>query len=154
MDTSLNIVMIEDANNNHRNIIAEYGRLTVKDIKTHGMNYIFQHTSQVQSSIQMYHCIYNYITEASHLNILAEVYEYKAQEIPVGKLLFKLMTQKAVIDTRYIESHLRENHTTLKTYINTENYNTQNFNQHVKVNMEGLKSGGERKDNLMTNLFK
>ena len=73
---------------------------------------------------------------------------------PEGELLFKFLMQKVVIDTRATDYHLRENLTSLETYITTVKSNIENFNQHVKLNVEGLNSGSERKNSLMANLFK
>ena len=38
--------------------------------------------------------------------------------------------------------------------MSTVNSDIENFNQYVKVNVDGLKSRGERTDYLMINLFK
>ena len=75
-------------------------------------------------------------------------------ETPVVELLFKLMMQKAVINTRATDTYLRNNLTNLDTYIYTLNLDIENFNQYVKLNVDGLKSRVERKDDLMINLFK
>ena len=64
------------------------------------------------------------------------------------------MIQKAEIDTRATASHSRGNLTNLETYITTVNSNIETFNQHVKVNLEGLRVRDERKDDLMTKIFK
>ena len=37
METGSNIIMIQDENRNPRNVIYEYGRLTVEDNRTHDM---------------------------------------------------------------------------------------------------------------------
>ena len=47
-----------------------------------------------------------------------------------------------------------ENITKLEAYTTTVNFNIDNFNQHVNVNLEGLKAKGERKYDLMKNLLK
>ena len=92
--TGSNILVLDDANGNTRNLIAEYGRLTIEDTKNHDMAYIGQHTRQYQNSIQMYHRISNSITKAKYLKIMVEMYKYTVQVTPVVELLFKLMMQK------------------------------------------------------------
>ena len=62
----------------------------------------------------MYHYISYFVTEAAHLKIVTELQKYTVQVTPMGELLFKLMTQKAVIDTRATDYHLREKSTTWK----------------------------------------
>ena len=49
------------------------------------------------------------MTEAAHLKIVAESDKYMEGETPVGELLFTLMIQKAVINTRATANYLREN---------------------------------------------
>ena len=50
MEMGSNTVMINNANVSLRNIIDNYGRLTVSDIKNHTMNYIGKHTKKEQQS--------------------------------------------------------------------------------------------------------
>ena len=64
------------------------------------------------------------------------------------------MIQKAFIKTRATATYLRENLTNLDTYTYKINLEIENFNQYVKVNMDGLKSRGDQTDDLTTNLFK
>ena len=46
METGSNIVMIDDANGNHRKLIAEYGKFSAEDINNYAMAYIGHHTRQ------------------------------------------------------------------------------------------------------------
>ena len=71
----------------------------------------------------------------------------------VGDLVFKLTMKKVVIDTRETATYLRENLTNLENYMSTVNSDIENFNQYLKVNEDGLKSGGERTDYLMIKYF-
>ena len=131
--------MINYANGNPRNIIYEYGRLTIEDIKNHAMTYIGQKTRKAQNYFQMYHCISNSITESAHLNIVAELYKYTLQGTHVGEILFKLLIQKVVIETRSTDYNLRENLTNLETYTTTVNSNIYTFKHHLKVSVGGSK---------------
>ena len=94
------------------------------------------------------------MTEAAHLKIVAESNKCMDDETPVDELIFKLMMQKAVIDTRATSTHLRENLNSLDTYMSTVNSDIENFNQYVQVNVDGLKARGESTHNLIINLFK
>jgi hypothetical protein len=71
-----------------------------------------------------------------------------------GIMLFKLLTRKANTDTRATASQLRENLTNLHLYMSTVDSNIELFNQHVKVNRDGMTARGESIDNLTMNLFK
>ena len=77
--------------------------------------FIGQQTRQAQNSVQLFHCLTNSITESVQLKIVADSNKYMDDETPVGELLFKLMMQNSIIDTRATATHLKENLTNLGT---------------------------------------
>jgi hypothetical protein len=98
-------------------------------------------------------CCRNY--KEGRIKILAEQDKYHVGEgtnrRACAALLFKLLMQKAIIDTRATASLLRENLSSLDTYMSTVKSNIEQFNKYVKVNWEGLKARGESCDDLMIN---
>ena len=154
MEAGANIIMIHDSTRTPKNPIKEYGRITVGDIEANIQHFVGQQTRQAHNSLQLLHCLKNSMTESAHLNNVAESGKYTDNEMSVGELLLKLMLQKAVINTRSTATYIRENLTNLDTYMSTVNSDIDNFNQYVKMNMDRLKSRGERTDDLMINLFK
>ena len=156
--TGGNVIDIPDGDNVDRNVINEYGRLTMEEIRTHALTYIAGQTRQAQNNMQMYYCISSSLTKEGQLKILAEQDKYHVgagdDRRPCGPLLFKLLMQKAIIDTRATASLLRENLSSLDTYVSSVKSNIEDFNKYVKMNHEGLKARGERCDDLMINLFK
>jgi hypothetical protein len=156
-----NILNIPDSTNTNRNLIKKYGQLTTDNILTHAQGYIFAENRASQNNMQMYNCITNSLSKAGHLKILAEQDKYYVEDPnnannkrPSGPLLFKLLMQKAVIDTRATASLLRKNLSSLDTHMSVVKSNIEEFNKYVKINYEGLKARGERCDDLMINLFK
>ena len=85
---------------------------------------------------------------------MEEAESYTLNGVAIGTLCFKLLMSKAVVDTRATASYLRENFTSLDTYMTTVHSNVELFNIHVKENRQGLKARGESTDDLMINLFK
>ena len=75
-------------------------------------NFMGKQSRQSQNSIQLLHCLTNSTTEATHLKIVAESDKYIDSETPVGKILFKLMMQKAVINKRATATYPKQGHTT------------------------------------------
>ena len=118
------------------------------------MTYIGQHNSHAQNSVQMYLCIYNFVTEAAHLNILDETYKFTFQGTSVGGLLFNFFVKKAVINKRETVYCIRKNLTKLEIYITMVNSNIQTFNQHLKLNLVVLKERYDSTYYLMINLFR
>jgi hypothetical protein len=149
-----NVIDIPDAHGNNHDLINEYGQLTDEQIRNHCATYIANDTRQAQNNAQLYHCIQNTLTKEGQLKILAERDKYHINHVPCGPLLFKLLMQKAIIDTRATASLFRDNLSSLDTYIVTVNSNITDFNDYVKRNYEGLRARGERCDDIMTNLFK
>ena len=97
---------------------------------------------QAQNNVQLYHCMLNSLTKAGKLKILAESQKYHTRESPCGPLLFKLLMQKAIIDTRATATMFRDNLSSLDTYMSSVNSDVKRFNDYVKLNSEGLKACG------------
>jgi hypothetical protein len=94
------------------------------------------------------------LDERGHLRIVSEAESYTMGVTHSGIMLFKLLMRKANTDTRATASQLRENLTNLESYMSTIDWNIELFNQHVKVNCDGLTTRGESSDDLTVNLFK
>ena len=111
----------------------------MEEIGKNIQNFIGQKIYQAQKSVQLFHYLTNSEKESSHVKVMAYSINYMDDDTPVVELLFKLMMQKAIIDTRATATHLRENIINLDTYMSTVNSNIEKFNQYVNVNVDGLK---------------
>jgi hypothetical protein len=149
-----NILNIPDATATNRDIIKEYGRLTIAEITTHVQTYIEGDSRRTQNSAQMLSCIKESLSDAGKLKILSESAKWTVNGKESGVLLFKTIMQKAVVDTRATSSFFRENLTSLDAYITTIDSNIELFNQYVNINRAGLQAHGEKTDDLIINLFK
>ena len=157
-----NILTIPDANQHDRNLITEYGRLTMEEIEAYVRTYVLppqgqqgiQQNRRVQNDYQLFCCLSNSLTEAGQIKVLAERDRYTINGHQSGSLYFKLLMKKAVIDTRATTSQLRMNLLNLDSYMSVVDSNIRLFNQHVKVIMEGLRARGEPCDDIMVNLFR
>jgi hypothetical protein len=148
------IMMIPDVNGVLRHLIHNYGQLTPEDVAAFVTTFIGQETRQAQNDVQLYYCIANTLDERGHLRIVSEAESYTMGGTHSGIMLFKLLMRKANTDTRAAASQLRENLTNLDSYMSTIDSNIELFNQHVKVNRDGLTARGESSDDLTINLFK
>ena len=68
--------------------------------------------------------------------------------------MFKLITNKTIIDTRATAAAFRRDLSNLDIFMATCNSNIELFNEHINTAVEGLKARDERVDDLMTHLFK
>ena len=90
----------------------------------------------------MHICLAKALTDEDHSKIVQESESYRANGISIGILYFKLLMSKAIVDTRAMASHARENLTPLDSYTESVNSNVELFNLHDKENRQGLKARG------------
>jgi hypothetical protein len=115
--TGADILNIPDRNGNRRNMISEYGLLSAQNIQYHAIPYHTRQTRQAQNGVQMGQCLLNSMTEAGKIKIMKESDVYYADGILSGPLLLKLILKKAIIDLHATSANLREQLTTLDSYM-------------------------------------
>jgi hypothetical protein len=152
--TGASTMMILDVDGVLRHLVHNYGQLTPEDISAFEAPFIGQETRQAQNDFQLYYCITNTLDERVHLQIVSEAELYNMEGTHSGIMLFKLLMRKANTDTRATASHIREKLTNLDLYMSTVDSNIELFNQHGKVNRDGITARGESNDDLTINLFK
>ena len=91
-NSNADILMIPDSNGNIRNLIREFGRLTVEEVRTHCSTYIRTRTRLVQHDYQMYECLMNSLTESA-----------RAKKLPQGPINMRLMAQN--VDHYFIDTY-------------------------------------------------
>jgi hypothetical protein len=152
--TVADILNIPDSNGTRRNVISEYGLLSAQNIRDHASTYHTRQTRQAQNGVQMGQCLVNFMTKAGKLKITKESGAYYVDGILSGPFLLKLILKKAIIDSRATSANLREQLTTLDSYMASVDCNMELFNQHVKEVVAGMRARGESTDELVVNLFK
>jgi hypothetical protein len=115
--TGADILNIPDSNDTHRSVISEYGLLSAQNIRDHASTYHTMQTRRSQKGVQMGQCLLNSMTEAGKLNIMKESDAYDVNRILSGPLLLKLILKKAIINSRATSANLREQLTTLDSYM-------------------------------------
>jgi hypothetical protein len=99
-------------------------------------------------------CLLNSMNKAGKIKIMKDSDAYYVDGILPGPLLLKLILKKGIIDSLATSANLREQLTTLYSYMVLVDYNVELFNQHVKEVVTGLRARGESTDELVVNLFK
>jgi hypothetical protein len=101
--------------------------------------------------------LYASITDETKLNILSNSGDYTIeigdQMVPNGPMFLKTIIKTSTVDTRSIVFHIRENLNSLDTYMATDTYNIELFNQYVKGQTEALSAREETSSDLLINLF-
>ena len=101
----------------------------------------------------MVECLLASLTEVCFYKISNEESKYMVNKVPSAALLYKLLMQKAIIDTGATTYKFRTSLNNLSTYMGTVNSNIELFNHHVKNAEEGLSARGETVNDLCMKLF-
>ena len=80
--------------------------------------------------------------------------EYTSNGIKSGVLLLKVFIRESHIDTNATTAHIREQLSSLDTYIGKVGNDIDSFNTYVKTLLEGLAARGETTNDLLSNLMK
>ena len=140
--------------NENRNLIQDYGNITMDQIRNHCQGYVLNHTRQAQHQFQLYQCLMASLTDKGRLKIASETDKYSVNNIKCGPLLFKLLMSKAAIDSRATVSHICENLANLDSYMTKVQSNISLFNSYVKEQITNLAARGEQTQDLLTNLWR
>ena len=76
------------------------------------------------------------------MKIMAYIHKYNIVQLTMGEILFKLLIQKLVIDTRETSMVMSNNLSLLGTYISNVKSDMSKFNQYMKLNITKLQSHG------------
>ena len=101
----------------------------------------------------MVECLLASLTEAYFYKIINEESKYMVKKVSSAALLYKILMQKAIIDTQVTTYKSRTSINKLSTYMGTVKSNIELFNHHVKNTVEGLSSRGETVNDLCMKLF-
>jgi hypothetical protein len=150
-----NSIDIPDSGGTSRKLIKQYGQLSRQNVQKHVAGYLDQSNSRRSQNAQhMYYCIMASLTESGKNKIISEAEQYTVNNEFSGPDLFKLLMNKTEIETRATSSTLFSNLMNLDDYMSMCNSNIELFNQHAKINYEGLKAYGEDVPSFIIYLFK
>jgi hypothetical protein len=143
----------------NRNIITDYGLITMADCEAHAATYFAQTTRQAQNSAMLYTFLSKSLTEEARMLVFAFKGDFMRTSqtigsIGVGILLFKTIIGKAVVDSAATVDTLRNSISSLDAKMVDLQSNIKQFNLHVINIRNGLIARGELVPELMTNLFK
>ena len=136
------------------NLIEEFGRYTLEELRAHVLTYYNQPSRTAQNANIVYYCIINTITEDANSQIINEEARYVIDGINSGPLLFKFLMNVVTIDTRATITNLRMDLSSLDSYIGVVQFNIDKFNLYVKEKTKQLRNRGETSQDVLVNLFR
>ena len=124
------------------------------DIRAHAATWVNVDGRESQNNQMLLKLTTESITSRVRQKIGNNESAYTVSGIRVGTMIFKLIMNKTIIDTRATAAAFRRDLSNLDIFMATCNSNIELFNDHVSTAVDGLKARDERVDDLMTHLFK
>jgi hypothetical protein len=140
----------------NRNLIDDYGNITLEQVQTQARTYIgLEGGSRTwQNSHQMKTCIFDSLTTAFQNRVNLEKAKWHINDHPDGACLLKVVISLAYIDTQATSAFIRTELTRTDSKIASFNYDIKKFNAWVKGQVSALAARGETTSDLIVNLFK
>jgi hypothetical protein len=148
------VIDIPDTAGTVRNLITNYGQLTIDNCKTHAMTYIAAQNRRAQDSMMMFQCLSSSLTEEANVMMLSNPEAYTVNSTPSGPCFLKALIGKASIDSNAKVFLLRETLANLHIKMNEYAGDVRKFNVFVDNTRINLAGRGESVDELTTHLFK
>jgi len=141
-------------NANLRNLIQQFGQITLQEVRNHAALYTQQEQRAAQDSMQLYQCLMASITKEAKAKVMIWRDEYMVLGTPSGACLLKIIIRESHIDTRATVRHIRDKLSSLDTYLPTIGFDIMKFNTYVRDLLDSLYARGETTQDLLANLFK
>ena len=139
-------------------LLKDYGQLTLEQLRPVAEDYQANLNRDAQNDYMLYMCLSNSVDEATKAKLLHEKDSYMVgakRNVASGLLYFKLLMNKAEVNSRAKATHIRDNLGSLDVYMaTTADSNIAKFNEYVKDQMMALTARGETTQDLLNNLFK
>ena len=147
-------VNVPPPNNNLRMLTTQYGQITLTQIEEHADTYINAQDRDAQNSFMLYSCLMNSLNKKAQATVRLETAKFTRDGVGVGALLLKVIIARAYVDTRSTTLQIRNQLSSLDTYMVEVKHNVDLFNDHVRTLHDGLAARGEQSLDLISNLFK
>ena len=91
-----------------RELLTDYGRISMDDINGHATTYTGTQTREAQNSKMLYHFLMNSVTMEFTTKLVLYQEDYTINGAPIGACLFKKVIQLTYVDTMTTASHIHE----------------------------------------------
>jgi hypothetical protein len=136
------------------NLIENYGRISLTDIRAFEATYLHQPVRPAQDAWMLYQCLMSSISKEGKDKITIWNNQYTVGGHLSGNLLLKIIIRESYLNTNATTSNIRKKLSSLDTYILTIDSDITRFNIHVSLLIDSLTARGESTQDLLINLFK
>lgn len=137
-----------------RNLLTEYGLISIAQVQAHANTYVAGQTRQAQNSYALYNCIMATLDKTAHAKIMLKEDEYTINGVRSGPCLLKVVIRESYLDSNATTKYIRECLSSLDTYMLEVDSDIEKFNDHVDDLVDSLTARGEQTQDLLANLFK
>jgi hypothetical protein len=155
-DTVLTIPIGEGDNPPTRNLVDDYGNITLEQVQEHARTYIAVAggSREWQNSHQLKTCIFDSLTQEFQNRVNLDKDKWHINGHPDGACMLKVIISLAYIDTQATSAFIRTELTRMDEKIRSFQYDVKKFNTWVKGQVSALAARGETTSDLIVNLFK
>ena len=147
------ILPVPDKNDVKRNIIEEYGRITIEECNSYAESYFKVRQRKAQNSVMLYNFIINSLTTEAKAELSVQQEQYVIDGIKDGLSFLKHLISKAQIDTVATVNVLRTSIARLPSKMVEYAGNIKEFNLYVRQITNAIAAYGEKCPELLVNVF-
>ncbi len=148
-----NILSVPDEGDSKRNIIEEYGRVTIEECNSYAKTYFRIRQRKAQNSVMLYNFLINSITTEAKAELSVQQEQYVIDGIKDGLSFLKHLISKAQIDTVATVNVLRTSIARLPSKMTEYAGNIREFNLYVRQVTNAIAAYGEKCPELLVNVF-
>ena len=136
------------------NMIEEYGRLTLEQVRAWETTFIGHNDRMSQNSKILFEALMRTLSVTGLQRIQVWKNQYMINGHDAGLCLLKVIIRESYLDSNATVSTIRMNLTTLDDYIRKNGSDLVAFNAYVQSQVDGLAARNETTQDLIVNLFK
>ncbi len=148
-----NILSVPNKDDLKRNIIEEYGRITMDECNSYAKEYFKVRQRKAQNSVMLYNFLVNSITTEAKAELSVQQEQYVVEGIKDGLSFLKHLISKAQIDTVATVNVLRTSIARLPSKMTEYAGNIKDFNMYVRQVTNAIAAYGEKCPELLVNVF-
>ncbi len=145
-----------DPNAPKLDLIMQHSQLTEKQIREWATaNIVNKENRENQNNFMMFTCLMKSISEDVMKRMVPEKEKYVIGKLPIAALYYKLLINKAEVETRATVTNIRQRLSNLHKHIATVDYNITTFHEYVNQQLTSLSAYGlsDIGEALIVNLF-
>ena len=132
-----------------RELLTDYGRISMVKINSHAMAYTGTQTREAQNSEMLYHFLMNSVTMEFTTKLVMYQEDYTMNGAPNGACLFKKIIQLTYMDTMATASHIHEPLMDMHLKLPTFQHDIGKFNNWIRIEVGKLASRGQEASDLL-----